>query len=457
MKRRVTFIHSKNAGLEVKDLLRTRLEFEKPVVGSLEEKFTSEGVKTPLIKTIRVQINREHVENTAPSLERSVFAYSYQIGLHIYVEPQLETGATLDDFFAEVNMQLKQLGIETLKEKWIQSLNSFYFHSLDIPHVILPVGTSLADSFTALDYYSSSESIVTKLYKSEIPLKFYDVSEIDDTCEIGVFTIEDHSTREDLILSGVRVHLNDKNVDERQMVQRTVFHTKPRHRFIESSKDIGGLNNSLSTAEVNILPNGLHPILSIESIPAPPADRDVDLCELFSYLTLQKSVFVDRYQVPDNVKVLAHYGTKDLELPEYSVDQWGTEVLMHLDSREISLMNLTLHSRYQLPQREQDTVSALIDSAILFYACDAITDAGVLTDSAFDNRRPIGGSFERFFTEDSIFYHLSKRESLEVQIPTLKDNSEVINLSTMVALVFGILMVLSSVVVRFQRKKEKTE
>lgn len=459
MKRRVTFVHQKNAGLEVKELLSTRLEFEQPVLGSLEERFSSEPLNTHHIKSIRIHINRERTNDQTPNLEKSVFAYPYQIGLHVYVEPELEAGVTLDDFFTEVNNHLQmQLGFQIPPEHWIQSLNAFYFHDIDIPKVNVPNGATLGDSYAALDYYSSSESTVTKLYKSDMKIKLYDVSNSGDSCEVGVFTIEDHSTRDDLILSGVRVLLNDKDMDAKQMVQRTVFHTKPRHRYLDIlDKNESFSKSPLGLANVKIIPNGLHPILSIVSIPAPPTDRDIDLCLLFSYLTLQKSVFVDRYQVPDQVKLLAHYGTKDLELPEYSVKQWGTEVLLHLGDLNSLLVNLTLHSRYQLPQLKVDTVSTLLDSAVLFYACDATVDANVLTDSAFDNRRPVGGSFERFFTEDSIFYHVSERESLDVQIPTLKDDSIFINLSTMTTLIFGILMVLSSALVRSLKRKAKTE
>lgn len=455
MRRRVTFVHSKDAGLEVKELLDTRLEFEQPVLGSLEEKFSSEhGLpESSQIKTIRVHINRERPDDKTPNLEKSVFAYPYQIGLHIYVEPQLEAGTTPDEFFNEVNSHLKkQLGIQIAAERWIKSLNAFYYHSIDIPRVNAPDGAALINHYDALDYYSASDSAVTKLYKSGVKLKSYDVSSSTDFCEVGVFTVEDHSSRDDLILSGVRVLLNDKDTDSKQMVQRTVFHTKPRHRYLNSID-----NSGISKSRVNIIPNGLHPILSIESIPAPPTDRDIDLCQLFSYLTLQKSVFVDRYQVPDQVKVLAHYGTKDLELPEYSVDQWGTELLLQIDDLESLLVNLTLHSRYQLPQPIGDTVSTLVDSAVLFYACDATVDANILTDSAFDNRRPVGGSFERFFTDDSIFYHLSERQSLEVDIPTLTGNSAFINLSTMLALLAGLLMVLTSVFLRPKKSKEKSE
>ncbi|WPK27222.1 hypothetical protein PUMCH_004599 [Australozyma saopauloensis] len=446
MRRRITLIHSNADEVSVKDITSSSLVFDAGVNGAVEEKYSWSSTSGSYISQLRVQINRAHELDHKLHNWSVPFAYSYQYGLHVYAQPNSAGIEHQKLFYDDVNVILKDLlGMAVQPGNWIQSLNSLYYHSSEIPALSnLPSHSVVADLWTSLDYVQTSDSTTLKLFNPNTTFTSYDVSDILEYAEVGVFTVEAHSSRDEVILSGVRVILNENNESSDPKIQRTVFHTKPRHRYL-----------SAPSANILIDPKGLHPVLSISLIPQAPADHDIDTCKLFAYLTLNKSVFFDKYQIPENVTILAQHGTKDLELPAYSLEEWGTELLLELDSA--SDLDLTLHSRYQLPNKSASNVTETIDKAVLFYACDAISDSHIISQSAFDNKQNIGGSFEGFFTDDCVFYHLSDRGTLPVEIPTLEGSATMINLATTAALIFGIFIVLSSVFTRFQRKKEKTE
>lgn len=452
MRRRITFIHSKDHDVPVKNISGSRVEFERPVIGSLEEKLTFSSPSFENIASLRIHASKAPNPETIDHQRTSVFAYAYQIGLHVYVEPKPRiSGSDQETFFQEVTSTLNEiLGLEVASDLWIQSLNAFYYHNLSVPAIQFP-SLMLLQSWQSVDYFRSAEATVVKIYNPESSLTAINALKDKEFCEVGIFSVEDCSLPDDVILSGVRVLLNEKDIKKQENepnVIKTVFHTKPRQRVIN--------HDQFPHAAVKLISNGLHPILSIDQIPLPPKDQDIGDCGLFAYFTLQKSVFLDRYQVPDNLQVLAHYGTKDLELPEYSVSDWGNEVLIQWDKLSTDPVNITLHSRYQLPSTEVEHITQTIASPVLFYACDATVDGHILSGSAFDNKLPVGGSFERFFTEDSVFYHISERETFDVSIPTLKGDLTTINAWTMFALLAGILLVLSSLTSR-KKDKEKAE
>lgn len=458
MRRRITFIHSRDHEVPVKSISGSRIEFERPVIGSVEEKLTFSSPVFDHIASLRIHASKEPINKPTDHQRASVFDYAYQIGLHVYAEPKRKaSGGDQSAFFQEVNQYVKGLlGSDISEEMWIQSLNAFYYHTSSVPEIQFP-HLPILRSWQSVDYYRNGESTVVKVYSSESALTEIDARGSKAFCEVGIFSVEERSLPDDVILSGVRVLLNDKDVndsesDDEPNVLQTVFHTKPRQRAVD--------HENLPLAVVKVIPNGLHPILSIDHIPPPPDDHDLGECGLFAYFTLQKSVFLDRYQVPDRLKVLAHYGIRDLELPTYSVSHWGNEILVQWNEINTDPVNITLHSRYQLPSTEVDKITQTIASPILFYACDATVDGHLLSGSAFDNKRDVGGSFERFFTEDSVFYHISERQTFDVSIPTLKGDVSMVNTWTMLALLAGILLVVSSFFSKprdTEKAKEKEE
>ncbi|RKP28809.1 PIG-X-domain-containing protein [Metschnikowia bicuspidata] len=447
MRKRITLFHAADEVIAVKNISASHVEFESPVAVSIEEKFTRTVPALDTVASLRIHIAKP----SANALKvPSVFQYPYQIGLHIYAKPQTAAIGFTDDplaFFAELNSELEKIfGCQIRAGQWIQSVDAFYYHSLETPDVSFLDGFVLEDLWQALDYYRSSDTVVTKAFQAQTTIRRLEECRDEVFTEVGVFSAENHSTNDDIVLSGLRILLNEPEKKDEPSVHRTVLHTKSRHRSTEDH-----------VALVHVLPNGLHPVMSFETIPAPPSDDDIDACSLFAYLTLQKSVFLDRYQVPDNLEVVVHFGTKDLERPAYSIDEWGTEVLLQWKKPSTQALNLTLHSRYQLPNATTDVTTQTIDNAMLFYACDCTTNKQQLSSSVFDNKRPIGGSFERFFTNDTVFYHVSKRATHDVSIPILQGDATIINLTTLLALSAGLFLVLLAVYNRLLRRKQKTE
>lgn len=409
------------------------VELDPKFVYSREDRYTLDVEAYSYVAAIRIHISR--LGNTKTVLETggniAPFGDNYQTGVHIYAVPVGVAGPGEEvEFYSQLNGVLELvLGVTVPSEKWILSLNSFYFHTPDILEVDMPQISGFPRTWDTLDYfYENGKLAVTTL---DINLRELEVNtqNQDEYTEVGVFLLLPKSARDDLILTGARVVINDDD-DTDKSVHRTMFHVKPRHRDLTPK-------SSFVVRE-----NGLHPVLELGDFPPVPVDDDVLGCQLYSYFTLDKSVFVDPYQVPEQLHSVAHYGARDLELPEYAVPQWGSELLMEVVSSTETPVELTLHSRYQMPNVSSTHTDVFVDSPMVFYACDAVGDSFLLKNSPFDTRKAIGGSFEKFFTDDTVFYHVLPRETARLSIPTASGDPAIVSLATIVALMIGTLMIL---------------
>lgn len=120
-----------------------------------------------------------------------------------------------------------------------------------------------------------------------------------------------------------------------------MFHLKPRHRYLP-----GSISSS-------IIPQGLHPILattistengltSTINYEIVGIDADVEACNSYYYLNLNKSLIFDKYQnIPLNSTLLINNGVSNLELPEYKISQWGSELLFEIKK----MKHLVYHRR----------------------------------------------------------------------------------------------------------------
>lgn len=444
MRHRVTFVHSQEGDNVVKSINATRIELGPSTVAAREDRLTFTTQEYSHIKSLRVQVVKpfKATDVTRP------FSYLYQQGLHIYAEPQVVRDANeREKFFSQVTEAVQEVfGIVIDSKSMILSLNSFYYHTPetpDLPEITAKWSHKAGSSWDALDYFHSEGSAVLKTL--EAALSRLVVSEDIDYTEIGVFGLEKHSSIDDVILTGVRAILNDEDAssDTKDFVHKTLFHVKPRHRTMGSLVD------------AQYKANGLHPIFSFVQAPETPQDDDVANCKLYCYLTLNNEVFVDRYQIPDSMNILASYGPNNLELPSYAVQGWGNEVLMELSDATYPV-DLTLHSRYQLPSSISPHTHVVIDKPYLFFGCEAGSDAFLLKNSPFDNMHKIGGSFEKFFTDDTVFYQAGLRGVAEVIIPNAAGAPIYANAVTSVAILLGLWMVVSKLWgrMRYERKNE---
>ncbi|GEQ72744.1 hypothetical protein JCM33374_g6432 [Metschnikowia sp. JCM 33374] len=489
MRHRISYVHAQKHEKPIRAVNASYVEVDPGVSVAREDKYTLDVDRLTHVSALRIHIenggnryqseggaansenseNSENFENSENSKKSeksangvfentSPFSYNYQAGVHVYAVPSTNTRIEDKDvFYAQVNSVLSQvLNITVAPEQWVRSLNSFYFHTSEALEANLAAIPRLCESspsvqlqFDALDYYYSDAKLsLTTLDRASRDLSVKAAGSEAYT-EVGIFHIMPQSSRDDLMLSGARVIMNEETDDRHgqleettteedasaasRSVHKTMFHIKPRHRHLDSRSSF------------SVRANGLHPVITVGNIPPPPSDDDVANCKAFTYLTLEKSVFLDPYQVPDVLEIVTNFGPTNLELPEYSVPEWGNEILMEVAENTSGPVELTLHSRYQLPDAAHTHTQVRMDHPVLFYACDVTSDGFLLKNSPFDTKKPIGGSFEKFFTEDTVFYHFSDRGSSEVSVPNASGDANTVNLVTLVSLLVGVLMILFKV------------
>lgn len=448
MRHRVTFIHSKSSEEKVVNTINdTYVSLKEDMDVAREDRFTFPAPEVKNVKSLRLQVNKGYDNSrvTQP------FSYPYQIGLHFYVKPLVISSVKEREEFYENSAKLIKdyFGVEPDVQTWIPSLSALYIHVQEpLAMAFKNVESSLADvneDWSCLDYHSSDGTSSLKLFYPHAKERIVDVSNTSDFTEVGIFAIDTPSSRDNVILSGARVVMNDE--PDQDLVQRTLFHVKPRHRYLEP-------------IDLSYRPNGLHPVISFDDAPEHPVDEDIKNCILYSYYTLEKSIFLDPYQIPPGFDILANYGTKDLELPEYSIKQWGNEVLVEHKDTTTFPFDLTLHTRYQLPDAVQHKHAAL-DKPVVFYACEALVDPYLLNNSPFDNKRAPGGSFEKFFTDDTIFYHALRHGYFDVDIPRATFGANASNIVTLLSLILGVSIIFYKVFKKVSSQKtsnlKKTE
>lgn len=424
MRQRVTFIHSRGKENGIESLNATHVAVVPE--SSREDKYTFDAARFTHIRSIRVQVIKpfERTLRTAP------FAYDYQIGLHIYIIPEAVPEADERvNFYNQVEEVLGELFGVTLSEKdWILSLNSLYFHTSDYLQPRGSLAEQIPGKWDAIDYSVNDGTAVLKTFQADLNLLEVDAGNDGLYKEVGIFGVEELTTRDDLVLSGARVIFNDEvdpELEESGFVHRTMFHVKPRHR-------------QASLVDVAYTENGLHPKITFENAPKRPEDDDIRLCRLYCYVSLEKSTFLDPYQTPDALVPIVAYGSRDLELPEYAIAGWGNEALMEVDEDAEFPLELTLHSRYQLPSNRSVYTNVKFDKPLLFYGCEVGLDAFLLKNSPFDNKAQFGGSYEKFFTENTVFYRVSEPGVVAYDMPNANGSGAYVSLVTLLAILVGL-------------------
>lgn len=390
----------------------------------VENKFTTTPDNTyPAIKELRIQSKFSKSPNNDP-----IFQFDYAPGLNIYAIPQADVNE--QDFWQQVgDLTLEVLNITIPPVSWISNINSFYYHELQ------PVDLINGNFHEHSDYdYSFTNEKVTirELLTNVDSLNFN--SDPNLFKEVGLFLIDDKiSSPDDLNLVGLRVVLDD--TDEDQNIHKTMFHIKPRHRYF-------GESNS------KVIPQGLHPVLNTKIDVTLPDDDDIQECKLYYYLNVNNSLIFDEFQnVPAGSQLVVNNGNKNLELPEYKISEWGNEVLLEFDNIT-NEVNLTLHSRYQLPENANEKTDTTIINTppAIFIGCN-VKEGNLLGKSPFDTKNNIGGNYEVYFTEDTVFYHLldQSKDTLTIDIPHGVTTFDRINSITILGLLIGILFIVYSI------------
>ncbi|RCK58249.1 Protein PBN1 [Candida viswanathii] len=402
----------------------------------VENKFTTRpATEYPAIKLLRIQTKFDKTPSNDP-----VFQFDFTPGVNIYAVPE----ANVDEqaFWEQVGKLTTQVLKTTIpRESWIQTLNSFYFYDLNP----LALHNFKLHEHSNYDYTFTNDKVTVREFLTDVENLNCD-SDPELFKEVGLFLIDDKiSSPDDLNLVGLRVVLDE--ADDDQNIHKTMFHIKPRHRY-------------LGEAASKIIPQGLHPILNTKIDVALPEEFDVQECKLYYYLNVNKSLIFDEFQnVPDGAQLVINNGNKNLELPEYKINEWGNEVLFEFDDI-IPEVNLTLHSRYQLPEnaKEEKDTTIINSSPEIFIGCN-VKEANLLNKSPFDTKSTIGGNYEVYFTEDTVFYHLLDQsdDRLTVGIPHGTTTFDRVNSITIISLVLGVLFILYSIITRLFTPKVKKD
>ncbi|PTU24788.1 hypothetical protein P175DRAFT_0429428 [Aspergillus ochraceoroseus IBT 24754] len=277
-----------------------------------------------------------------------------------------------------------------------------------------------------------------------------------DKVEVGLLGAEQATDPEEIKMGGLLAV-----VGEDTELKPTLFSFPSRHHPLPADATY-----SVSFAP----PTGLHPTMTISmpraAIKKPPGPPDAT-CALHTYLTLPSSIFGDKYQLSTTdplfleshnlVALRSVAGQTDLEAPDWSISQWGSNWLLELatpspsdQSSEAWNVTVPLHLRY-LPPSESGYRSTSVPWPVVFWACTA-EDGTKMAMNPFDR---VNLGWESLFGPRTMFYQLHPSQHRqhhrlveEVEVPVLRlghagfFQSQVIETGTVIVIVLGFLWVL---------------
>lgn len=211
-------------------------------------------------------------------------------------------------------------------------------------------------------------------------------------------------------------------------------------------------------------PTGLHPTmqLDIESNKAPAAPD----CKPYAYLTLPKTIFIDRYQLADSLFLKSknltalQYTTApvDLEAPAYTTQTWGSSALVELRPPSSDKLlpwtaEIPMHLRYLKPAPAGE-ITVEVPYPVVFWACPSSESlqTGV---NPFDRT---GLGYDDLFDPTTAFWHLTPYPTAgdrllnTITVPVLKSGGmSWIETGTAAAVVAGFMWVLLKLTLTFFR------
>ncbi|AMD19480.1 HCL671Cp [Eremothecium sinecaudum] len=207
--------------------------------------------------------------------------------------------------------------------------------------------------------------------------------------ELGLFYVE--SSDEDSVhLSGVRCKWLNDGSDHLDKCHKTYLLYTPQHT-IRGDAD----------APIYLeKPVGMHPTIhaNMSSVRLSRSD-----CRLYAFMNIPVELFVDKFQQPPTLL----FGEHDLELPEYKLESWGSEVLYELNPGQDN--EIKLHSRYIKP----DNGGRYRDISFRPFIFEACPSEYTVSENPFFQR---GLGYESYFTPDTKFRHINNTD-LHLTIP----------------------------------------
>lgn len=256
--------------------------------------------------------------------------------------------------------------------------------------------------------------------------------------EVGVLSDERTPTMEahELGISGLLTVLGQ---DLKPSV--TMFSFPSRHRDAKSGFE----------AEF-VSPTGLHPTLRLRLTSDKPPVEDA-YCSPHAYFTLPRNIFVDKYQLSDDLFLASKNLTAlrytsqpvDLEAPEYVMKLWGSSVLVELTppaggTGKSWTAEIPMHLRYLAP-RYGGYKKIQVPYPAVFWACPA-EEGTKFPNNPFER---VNLGYDGLFGPRTVFWHLeprpppgSSRITSAITVPVLDlDKADWVNVGTAAAVLAG--------------------
>ncbi len=274
------------------------------------------------------------------------------------------------------------------------------------------VAALLTASSFDIDFDTISHALtLTVLWAPQSQPIFLSKTTPKDRLEVGILSGETPKEPEELSLGGFLTV-----VGEDTKPSPTLFSFPARHHPVSST-----------FSSYFLTPTGLHPTLELQ-ISSSAAPTDERTCSLHTYLTLPRSIFADRYQLSDplflaskNLSALHHITSPvDLEAPTYTMDLWGSSLLLELAPPSTSssfTAQVPLHLRYLPPSFSGQSMLDL-PYPVIFWACVA-DEGSKFPINPFDR---VNLGYDGLFGPKTMFYHLSpeaERLISKVSVPVL--------------------------------------
>ena len=265
----------------------------------------------------------------------------------------------------------------------------------------------------------------------------------EDRLEVGILSPEKADEPEELKLGG---YLTVVGEDDKP--GPTMFSFPARHHPLPTD------DHTTFTATFQ-KPSGLHPKLDItfpaKDLKAPKSDS----CSLHAYWTTPATLFLDRYQLGDDlflasqnlVALRALTGEEDLERPGWAINMWGSAALLELASPKASdrlkdtwTVTIPTHLRY-VNATASETGHAPVDVPwpVVFWACEA--EEGLkMSTNPFDR---VNLGYDGLFGPKTMFYHVPadpvhERLVEQLNVPVLDPTqAQWVPLGTLLAVLAG--------------------
>ncbi|KAI1828241.1 PIG-X [Xylaria intraflava] len=467
MRHRVTFFHRNEHGIDPSSLKISGRSVSGPdLIAVREHRVTLALEELPAELQELLRETRElHIRWSKPRVYDTLGPWSSRLppGLHAFYTPQTTSAVDSQRVCEQLRAALGDIDCSSPAESFTKLPTDRFSHSTEFQY-FQPVNTLVHLSKYAEQYGCAFDDTVCHKWTRELgnavslDLSYDSVARSlkitalwpEEHQKLSVHSHPDHRTEVGILTPDSPPHLERHELGVTGLLTVLGEDTKPspvlfafpsRHKTSDSTY-----------SSTFLRPWGLHPTLqlSIDSNKSPlPSDST---CSLYVYLTLPRTIFVDKYQLGDdlflsskNLTALRYISQPvDLEAPDYAMKLWGSSVLLELQPPGAQgdlpwTAEIPLHLRYLAPA-EGGYESIDIPWPAVFWACNA-EEKIEFPNSPFD-RANLG--YDGLFDPQTLFWHISPKSeghgslNHRIQVPVLDSNRiEWISAGTTIVVLIG--------------------